>query len=265
MLSKNKLKYIRSLSQKKFRDADNVFIAEGPKVVGDLLGCFPCKILLGTPEYLACHKNIVAEEIIEVEQKELEQASTLKSPRDTMAIFSQKRLRSVIKKADSALQPLSLALDDVQDPGNLGTIIRLADWYGIENVYCSQHCADVYSTKVIQATMGAIARVQVHYVDLVDFIKKQKADIGIYGTFLDGNDMYQMDLSAGGLIVMGNEGNGISAEIEQLVNRKLYIPNYPIGQATSESLNVAVATAITCAEFRRQSLVKNKTQRSVVI
>ena len=256
MLSKNKLKYIRSLSQKKYRDADNVFIAEGPKVVGDLLGSFPCKLLLGTADYLASHKDIDADEIIVVDQKELEQASTLKSPRDTMAIFSQHRLQGVERDTLATLQPLSLALDDVQDPGNLGTIIRLADWYGIENIYCSLHCADAYSTKVIQATMGAIARVQIHYVDLVDFIKSQDAKVGVYGTFLDGQDMYQMDLSEGGLIVMGNEGNGISAEIEQLVNRKLYIPNYPVGQTTSESLNVAVATAITCAEFRRQSLAK---------
>ena len=144
----------------------------------------------------------------------------------------------------------------MQDPGNLGTIIRLADWYGIEDIYCSLHCADVYSTKVIQATMGAIARVRIHYVDLVEFIKNIDAHVGIYGTFLDGQDLYQMDLSDGGLIVMGNEGNGISVEIEQLVNRKLYIPNYPVGQPTSESLIVAGATAITCAEFRRQGVLK---------
>lgn len=256
MLSKNKLKYIRSLSQKKFRDADNVFVAEGPKVVGDLMGCFPCKILLGTAEYLAAHKDFSADEVIEVEQKELEQASTLKSPRDTMAVFSQQRLSQDTTKASVSVQPLSLALDDVQDPGNLGTIIRLADWYGIEDIYCSMHCADAYSTKVIQATMGAIARVRIHYVNLADFIKNKAGHIGIYGTFLDGQDMYQMNLSEGGLIVMGNEGNGISPEIEQLVNRKLYIPNYPSGRSTSESLNVAVATAITCAEFRRQALSK---------
>ena len=255
MLSKNKLKYIRSLSLKKNRDADNVFIAEGPKVVGDLMGCFPCKILLGTSEYLANHPHLKAEEIVEVEQKELEQASSLKTPRDTMAIFSQERIAAV-RHDNGTLQPLSLALDDVQDPGNLGTIIRLADWYGIEHIYCSLHCADAYSSKVIQATMGAIARVQIHYVDLVDFIQQQSGKMDIYGTFLDGQDMYQDDLSVGGLIVMGNEGNGISPEIERLVNRKLYIPNYPQGQPTSESLNVAVATAITCAEFRRQSLVK---------
>ena len=254
MLSKSKLKYIRSLSMKKNRDADNVFIAEGPKVVGDLMSYFPCKLLLGTAEYLNTHKNLSADEIIEVDQKELEQASSLKSPRDTFAIFSQKRLRTFTRSNGTPLQPLSIALDDVQDPGNLGTIIRLADWYGIEHIYCSLHCADAYSTKVIQATMGAIARVQVHYVDLVDFIKGLDKNTPVYGTFLDGDDMYQMDLSDGGLIVMGNEGNGISHEIENLITRKLYIPNYPQGQATSESLNVAIATAITCAEIRRQSL-----------
>ena len=256
MLSKNKLKYIRSLGQKKYRDQDGVFVAEGPKVVGDLMGSFECKLLLGIPSYLAAHPQYVANEIIEIDQKELEQASALKSPRDTIAVFSQQRLPASSDVTDCVRQPLSLALDGVQDPGNLGTIIRLADWYGIQHIYCSKQCADAYSEKVIQATMGAIARVEIHYVDLIDFIKHQAVGTPIYGTFLDGQDMYQMDLSRGGLIIMGNEGNGISPALEQLVTRKLYIPNYPQGQATSESLNVAVATAIACAEFRRQSLAK---------
>ena len=255
MLSKNKLKYIRSLSLKKYRDQEQVFLAEGPKVVGDLMGSFECRLLLGTKEYLAAHREFSAVEIIEIDQKELEQASALKTPRDTIAVFSQQRRKAAVKVNDK-IQSLALALDDVQDPGNMGTIIRLADWFGIQHIYCSQHCADAYSSKVIQATMGAIARVDIHYVDLVDFIQGQSSEIAVYGTFLDGQDLYQMDLSKGGLIIMGNEGNGISHELEKLVTRKLYIPNYPQGQATSESLNVAVATAITCAEFRRQSMLK---------
>ena len=150
---------------------------------------------------------------------------------------------------------LCLALDDVQDPGNLGTIIRLADWFGIEHIICSQNTVDVYNPKTIQATMGGIARVKVHYTSLPDFIRSL-GDTPVFGTFLDGKNMYEQPLSANGLIVMGNEGNGIGKEVATLINRKLYIPNYPAGQETSESLNVAIATAVICAEFRRQAAWK---------
>ena len=257
MLSKNKLKYIHSLSLKKHRDIEEVFVAEGPKIVGDLMGHFPCRILLGTADYLVQHPQYKALEFVEVEQRELEQASFLKTPRDVMAVFSQKRIIPQ-ERSRSDEQFLELALDGVQDPGNLGTIIRLADWYGIENIYCSKACADVFSPKVIQATMGAIARVKVSYVDLVSFLEKESHHRSVFGTFLDGEDLYTKDLGEGGILVMGNEGQGISKEIASLVNQKLYIPNYPKGQETSESLNVAVATAIACAEIRRQSLTRNQ-------
>jgi len=146
---------------------------------------------------------------------------------------------------------LCLALDEVQDPGNLGTIIRIADWFGIEHIFCSQGTADVYNPKVVQATMGALARVHVHYVNLSELIDSLP-DIPVYGTFLDGTNIYEQELSQTGIIVMGNEGNGISPEVRKVINRRLYIPNYPANRPTSESLNVAVATAITCAEFRRR-------------
>jgi TrmH family RNA methyltransferase len=147
---------------------------------------------------------------------------------------------------------LCLALDEVQDPGNLGTIIRIADWVGIENIFCSQGTVDVYSPKVVQATMGALSRVHMHYVSLSELIGRLDDSVPVYGTLLDGTNIYMQTLSPTGLIVMGNEGNGITAEVRKLINRKLYIPNYPEGRDTSESLNVAVATAITCAEFRRR-------------
>ena len=156
---------------------------------------------------------------------------------------------------EAVRQSLCLALDDVQDPGNLGTIIRLADWFGIEHIICSQNTVDVYNPKTIQATMGGIARVKVHYTSLPDFIRSL-GDTPVFGTFLDGKNMYEQPLSANGLIVMGNEGNGIGKEVATLINRKLYIPNYPAGQETSESLNVAIATAVICAEFRRQAAWK---------
>ena len=135
-----------------------------------------------------------------------------------------------------------------------------ADWFGIEDIICSQNTVDVYNPKTVQATMGGIARVRVHYTSLPDFIRSQGKEIPVFGTFLDGQNMYEQPLAANGLIVMGNEGNGIGKEVEALINRKLYIPNYPQGQETSESLNVAIATAVICAEFRRQAGMEVKSK-----
>lgn len=249
-LSKNCIKYIHSLELKKNRKAEKVFLAEGPKLVGDLLGHFPCRFLAATPEWMSQHRSqLQAENIVEVSTDELSRASLLKTPQQVLALFEQPEYEtdpSVISRS------LCLALDDVQDPGNLGTIIRLADWFGIEHIFCSQNTVDVYNPKTVQATMGGIARVKLHYVSLPALIRDLK-DIPVYGAFLDGENMYAQQLSSNGLIVMGNEGNGIGKEVEQLINRKLYIPNYPADRETSESLNVAIATAVVCAEFRRQA------------
>lgn len=250
MLSKNKIKYIHSLELKKNRKEEGVFIAEGHKLVGDLLGHFPCKLIVALPNWLEKNPKVTADEIIEVTPDELSRASLLKTPQDVLAIFEQPHYET---STDVMKHSLCLALDDVQDPGNLGTIIRLADWFGIENIFCSHGTVDVYNPKVIQATMGALARVKLHYCDLVKLITSVK-DIPIFGTFLDGNNIYGEDLSKNGLIIMGNEGNGVSKEVLKLINKKLYIPNYPTSRETSESLNVAIATAIVCAEFRRRSM-----------
>lgn len=251
-LSKNKIKYIHSLELKKTRKEENVFLAEGPKLVSDLLGHFPCHFLAATTSWLQENQEIKVDEIAEVTQEELSRASLLKTPQQVLAIFGQPQY---ILEPEIARQSLCLALDDIQDPGNLGTIIRLADWFGIEHIICSPNTVDVYNPKVIQATMGGIARVKVHYTSLPDFIRTLQ-DIPVFGTFLDGKNMYEQPLSSNGLIVMGNEGNGIGKEVEALVNRKLYIPNYPQSRETSESLNVAIATAVICAEFRRQAAWK---------
>ena len=148
-------------------------------------------------------------------------------------------------------QKLSLALDGIQDPGNMGTIIRIADWFGIENIYCSIDTVDCWSPKVVQATMGSIARVNIYYINLPAFIDKVPNDCPIYTTLLTGCNIYNQKLSQNGIIVMGNEGKGISEELRQKVNKSLYIPNYSLKESSAESLNVAVATAIICAEFRR--------------
>ena len=249
MLSKNKIKYIHSLELKKTRKEEQVFLAEGPKLTGDLLGHFPCRFLAATSSWLQAHPDIQANEIAEVSQEELSRASLLKTPQQVLAVFEQPQY---MLSPEFARQSLCLALDDIQDPGNLGTIIRLADWFGIEHIICSQNTVDVYNPKTIQATMGGIARVKVYYTALSDLMHSL-GNVPVYGTLLDGENMYEQPLSKNGIIIMGNEGNGISPEIEKLVNRKLYIPNYPAERETSESLNVAIATAIVCAEFRRQA------------
>lgn len=248
MLSKNKIKYIRSLELKKNRKEEQVFVAEGHKLVDDLLGHFSCRLILATPDWLTKHMEVIADEIVEVSQDELSRVSSLKTPQDVLAIFEQPNYTVDIHVVSDSL---CLALDDVQDPGNLGTIIRLADWFGIEHIFCSFGTVDVYNPKTIQATMGALARVKIHYCHLPSLLASL-GELPIYGTFLDGENIYAETLSPHGLIIMGNEGNGISPEVASCVNKRLLIPNYPPQRETSESLNVATATAIICAEFRRR-------------
>ena len=248
MLSKNKIKYIRSLELKKNRKEERAFVAEGHKLVGDLLGHFSCKLLVATRSWMDVHPQVGADEVIEVTQEELTRASLQKTPQDVLAIFEQP---DYPMNPEVISQSLCLALDDVQDPGNLGTIIRVADWFGIEHIFCSLGTVDVYNPKTIQATMGALARVKLHYCNLPSLIASL-GDVPVYGTFLDGKNIYGEDLGTYGLIVMGNEGKGVSQEVADMVNKRLYIPNYPPQRETSESLNVAMATGIVCAEFRRR-------------
>ena len=250
MITKNQIKFIKSLSQKKFRDESGCFLAEGNKLVADLLPYFDCECLCFEPSWLATQGDIRASQLIKVEPGEIAKLSLLKNPQQVLAVFKKPEYKLDIVDLKNKL---SLVLDCIQDPGNLGTIIRIADWFGLENIICSLETADVYNPKTVQATMGALARVKVHYTDLADFLKKNKT-FPVYGTFLDGEDIYTKKLTHEGFIVMGNEGNGISEKIEQFVNQRLYIPSYPVDKATSESLNVAVATAITCAEFRRRQV-----------
>lgn len=247
-LSKNKLKYIRSLKDKKHRNEYGTFVAESNKLVTDLLPYMKCQLLVATPDYLKQTNTSSVEEVIEVNDSQLAQASFLQHPQQVLAVFYQPQYDTNIDINNQ----LVLALDGIQDPGNLGTIVRLADWYGIQHILCSIDTADIYNPKVVQATMGALARVRVHYLDLSDFLSRNH-NIPIYGTLLDGDNMYEQPLTPNGIIVMGNEGNGIRPDIEKLITRRLFIPNYPLGNPTSESLNVAIATAIICAEFRRRS------------
>mgnify|MGYP004490650709 CR=1 FL=1 len=254
MISKNKIKYIRSLELKKNRNKEGVFVAEGHKVVDDLLALQPALLIVATAEWLKGKQLGAETEVIEVPDEELKKVSFLQHPQQVLAVFRQEQATAIDSFEFSGIDTteLSLALDGVQDPGNLGTIIRIADWFGITHIYCSQDTADVYNPKVVQATMGSIARVKVEYGNLLGLVESLPADVPVYGTLLDGENIYQQPLENRGLIVMGNEGKGISPALAQKVSRRLLIPNFPEGRPTADSLNVAIATAITCAEFRRQ-------------
>ena len=259
-ISKNQIKFIRQLEQKKFRRREGLFVAEGTKVVGDLLAHYQPHSLFATPDWLASNsvpelsRSVVPEPVegqdgpivTEVSPEELSRISFQQHPQQVLALFP-------IPSHPFTFSPLhlSLALDGIQDPGNLGTIIRIADWFGIQTIFCSEDTVDAWNPKVVQATMGSIARVNIIYTSLVELIDTLPDDYPVYGTLLDGDNIYTQPLTPHGLIVMGNEGNGISPEIRQKVNHRLLIPSYRTDD-TAESLNVAIATAITCAEFRRR-------------
>lgn len=253
LLSKSKIKFIQSLKEKKYRDKYNMFVAEGDKLVSELLTNTHCNLLIATSDFIIKTEPPLStiDEMVEVKEEDIDKVSFLKNPQKAIGIFC--KTKNNIETNEILESKLSIALDGIQDPGNLGTIIRLADWYGIEHIFCSKDTVDVYNPKVIQATMGAIARVKIHYIELNTFLENL-VNIPIYGTFLDGKNMYESKLSDSGIIVMGNEGNGIRPDIARLIQNKLYIPNYPLGKITSESLNVAIATAIICSEFRRLQL-----------
>lgn len=248
MISKSKVKLVRSLALKKYRQEERLFVAEGGKIVTELLNVTPCVFLAATKEWLSEHQKLAETDVFEVSQDELVKISLQQHPQDVVAVFKQLETSTYCPAADE----LTLALDGVQDPGNFGTIIRIADWFGIEHVLCSEATADIYNPKVVQATMGSIARVNVEYVNLYECLSNLQKGFPIYGTLLDGNDIYTQDLTTGGIIIMGNESAGISTDIRSLITSRLLLPNYPSGRPTAESLNVAIATAITCAEFRRR-------------
>ena len=245
-------KLVASLGNARQRRATGLFTAEGTKCIADTINNFECRMLLATHAWLKEHAALIPRNtcVIKATNADLERRTQLTTATDAIAVYS---LPEPPKPADASKQ-LVLALDRVQDPGNLGTIIRVADWFGIKQVVCSPETADAYSPKVIQATMGAIARVRPLYMPLTEYIAINHGN-GVFGTFLDGQNIYETNLSPTGIIIMGNEGRGISDEVAKMVNRRLLIPSYPPGQPTSESLNVATATAITLSEFRRRPIL----------
>jgi len=251
-LTNNLRKNIAALSERKYRKKLGLFKCEGSKCVADTLDAFELFMLACTPAWIESHPQFLPhfkDCTCILSPGELSRISSLTTPQEVIAVYHIPILEF---DPDSLEGSLSIMLENVQDPGNLGTIIRTADWFGIRDIICSPTCADMYNPKVVQATMGAISRVKVHYMELTFLLERLKGTVPVYGTFLEGESLYDAPLTKDGIIVMGNEGKGISPEIGHYVTRRITIPSYPSGAITSESLNVATATAITVSEFRRR-------------
>lgn len=253
MLSKNKIKLIQSLNRKKNRDELGLFLVEGNKMVEEAIRSdYQIESLICTSEFLVQHPEIcsVSAELIETDKETIQKASLQLNPQDAMAILRQPEN---IAPSFEPQKNLYLALDFIQDPGNLGTIIRIADWFGINTILCSLNTVDVYNPKVVQASMGAIFRVKCWYTSLEQsFAGISAQGIPVYGTFMEGENIYSEKLTTHGIIVMGNEGNGISEPVAKLITKRLTIPSFSTNSQKSESLNVAIATSICCSEFRRR-------------
>ncbi len=254
-ISKAKIRYINSLSLKKNRDSEQVFIAEGSKLVLDLIPHFKVGLLVATQQWYNTNYvhvgHLNEQEVLIVDsENEIKKVSQMTTPPPVLCVFRRNTpptLQNILQHDD-----IILMLDSIQDPGNLGTIIRTADWFGLKYIVCSEDTVDLYNPKVINSTMGALARVQLVYVDKIHFLQYcVKIHKYIYGTFLGGENIYNATLkSQNAVLVMGNEGNGISAQVAKYIKQKITIPSFQSG-GCSESLNVAIATAITLSEMRR--------------
>ncbi len=254
MLSKNKFKFIKSLESKKHRIEAGLFVAEGDKLVSEILNSpFSLTNIAATEQWFHKNQGPALNRCPEkdvVSSKELDKLSFLKAPRNVICVV---KLPKYNINFENFKNNLSLILDTIQDPGNLGTILRIADWFGIEHIICSHNTVDVFSPKVVQSTMGSICRVKVYYEELNEILPMIKSlEMPIYGTTLKGENIYNASLTHYGFIMMGNESKGINPAWEQMLDKQLFIPFYPESKRRSESLNVAAATAIICSEFRRR-------------
>ena len=259
MLSKNEIKFINSLKLKKNRDAEGLFVAEGVKIVNDLLHSgMKVKQIYSSRNFQLSIFNYQIE-VIRIKETELKRISSLNTPNEVLAVCE---IPKYLLDPCLLAKKLNLVLDTIQDPGNLGTIIRIADWFGIENIICSHETVEVYNPKVIQATMGSISRVKVHYTNLPSFMEDLKAispEVKIFGACLDGENLYSSEVSPKGFIVIGNESKGISPELMSYLTNKILIPSFAANLtdlkapgSSVESLNAAIATSIICSEFRRK-------------
>lgn len=252
MLYKSHIKLVQSLRHNKFRKQLNLFIAEGPKVVDELLNSqFNLHLLFATRDFFnSGKKQVPPEKCIEVTSKELERLSLLKTANEVLGIFEMVEHSKI---APTEIRDLTLVLDEIHDPGNMGTIIRTADWFGIDQIICSEQCVDVFNPKVVQSTMGSLGRVHVLYLNLFEFLSKVPNTIPVYGADMNGTPVFEIDLKQQAILVIGSESHGISDEINNLINHKISIPTFKSKRVQQpESLNASVATAILCTEFRRK-------------
>ncbi len=251
MLSKKKIKLFNSLKLRKYRKKHRLFLAEGEKIVSDLLASklnAEYLIIEESSNFKVSNKDAA---IIRTDIPGIRSISGLKNPSSIIGIFDIPRNEFRLSDINNKI---SLFCDGIQDPGNFGTIIRTADWFGIENIICSPDTVDAYNPKVVQATMGAIAGVNIHYSEVENFFTQVSGNIQVYGTFLEGENIYQSNLSESAIIVIGNEGKGIKTEVKKYIDKKIYIPFSADGKRISESLNASVATGIVCSEFVRRKM-----------
>lgn len=254
MISKNQIKHIASLKSPKFRTEYNEFLVEGEKMVSELfISSFKIKQIFAIEDWISSNQELIPGtiELEKVSPKELERISALKTPNKVLAVVSIPKPNITAINYDQ----LILVLDKLQDPGNLGTIIRTADWFGIKDIICSEDTVSLYNPKVIQSTMGSFTRVNLHYADLKAFLKDIPKGLKIYGSLLEGKSLFQEKLSNKGLLIIGNESQGISKDIQTFVTNKINIPSFAIDkQNQAESLNASLATGIIISEFRRQNI-----------
>ncbi|MBN1789502.1 MAG: RNA methyltransferase [Bacteroidales bacterium] len=253
VLGRNQIKYLGSLKIKKFRRTHRQFLVEGDKIVRDLIRTKQAviRLLIAEPAWLSENRIVSSpyiQEIMEAELTDIRRISSLETPPPAIALLD---MPEVSYKDEEIFTSVSIALDAIQDPGNLGTIIRTADWFGIRNIFCNEACADCYNPKVVQASMGAILHVGIHYVDLAEFLAgfSGKPDFTVYGTYMDGIPVTSVTPAKQGIIVFGNESRGISAEISPFIVQRLTIPPGTTEQGRVESLNVSSAVAIVCNAF----------------
>ncbi len=261
MLSKQKIKLFRLLQQKKCRYEKRLFIVEGEKMVNEAFRSSYCiDYLIATNKWLNQNHKLIRPsskiEVMEADKKEIQRISSLTTSQDVVAVL---KMPNQTFNFNYIGDNLILFLDSINDPGNLGTILRIADWFGIENVVCSANTVDLFNPKTIQATMGAIFRVKVFYTETSKFFQQLQenvsntdTEIPVYGAFLNGENIYHHQLSNHGIIVLGSESHGVLPDTQKNITQKIYIPKYPVNKATAESLNVSMAAAIICSEFRRR-------------
>jgi TrmH family RNA methyltransferase len=252
MISIQTIKRIKSLQQKKFREEEKCFVAETPKIVEEILNsnAYSVEIVYGLKAWIDTNwKRFARHTLEEVSSKELERISGLQTPNQVLAVLKKP---DISPDLETIFSDTCLMLDDIRDPGNLGTILRIADWFGIKHVLCSDESVEYTNPKCIQASMGSFLRVSVHYGSLARFLSDKKTDTPIYGSFMEGENIYQTELNPKACIVIGNEAHGISKSLEPLITKKIHIPSFSNESNHAESLNASIATAIFCSELKRR-------------